>query len=508
MLQKNCKISGTLKDAALAVVTIMVIFIASCGQSAAPGSTNFTETSTGASRRPWGMAFSKDYSLLYVANSSQHSISIYNTAAMVEVGSITTTCKPYRMAFNSDYSRMFVSHDISGVNGGTNQCYYSQLSHGAMSDGSYLSVVDMSTLKVTKGIALTQVSNARDVVYDSTNDVVYVTGSGSSHGISMIDGTTDEIITNYTSSTGYFDITGMYPSKLIMDYTRNLMYIMAPTNNGIYFVEPDAPKSETFDLNTYNAQETGYCFGAERKNGCACDSDSDCASRKCDTTATLSFCASSCESNGGYPDGCTCSSDSDCRSGLCSSGSCMSYTKLLVSNVEGYCDRDTDDCYDANDDQFKSPNKMADLGLCDEPWDVEVLSDNTAYVSCYGNFDDDDYDPLLRVMWDTNGLAVNGSAVVTLDSARQCDRPTEITSDPSGRYVFVICFGNNAVLAINQSTGDVLKSVEVPSTPADIIASDDYFFVTSMSEYSIYRYPIADLPLDHADRPQVIKLKQ
>lgn len=514
MIQRNTDRNGTTAAAGLALAILALFFIASCGQSAAPGSASFIDQPTGQSKRPWGMAFSQDNSRIYVANSSQHSISVIDADSLQEIDNIPTTCSPYRIALNTNHSKMYVSHDIRK---GGDGCHEWKTTHEEWGDGSYLSIIDMSTGEITEEMPLTSVSDVRNIVYDTENDVVYITGSDTTNpGSCIIDGLTDAQIKCYSSTGYYSNDSAMLPNKIIRDYERSLMYIVDPANNMIHFRKPIAPRDEIFSKRTYNAQQTGYCLGSNLKNGCLCSSNSECASGVCDETSSPAYCTSlytDADGDGKYPDGTWCETDSECEGGVCSSNTCMSYTMLNVNDFKGFCERDTGDCFET--EIYNSPHHMADLGLCTSPWDVEVLSDDTAYVTCFGKFGNDDEtnaetikDPLLRVMWDTTGLATYDNAYITTDSRRFCDRPTEIASDPDGRFVFVLCFGSSEVLAIDISTGELQDRINVPSAPADIIVSNDYFFVTSAYTASIFKYPIADIPLTGAGRAQVLKLSQ
>jgi len=345
---------------------------------------------------------------------------------------------------------------------------------------------------VTKEISLPDsIGGGLDVVYDPNNQVMYVLGNDNEK-IAIIDTTTDSYVDTIDSNV----IDWENPARIRYDSSNGRLYIVDHDDGYIYTLEPEDPKNLEFDPVLYNAQVSGYCYGSNLKNGCSCDSDSDCASGDCETDVMLPYCKQSdCSEDSDKPDGCSCSTDSDCDNGNCVSGTCYSASLPQATDIKGYYDLSTGLDYTTDEAEENWPD-LEDVD-CDNPADILILPDQTALVSCYGSFDGDnnqDDDSLMRLMWGPDGLAGNGDSMAATTSHNYCDKPSKMAVDPDddARYAFIICFGENKLLVYDFEMNQVAKRLNLPNNPIDILATSDYVYVSGSTSNTIARFSIPD----------------
>jgi YVTN family beta-propeller protein len=174
-------ISGIFLMAAAA----LLISSSSCGTASKPADTgNYT---TGNYTTPWGMALDKDASHIYVANNLANSVSMINTSSMVIEKTIPTLCNPRNLVFNNDYTKLYVSHDHMS------KCMNSQLTYDRKDD-SWMSVIDMSQLKVVKEFPLKTSSASVYTPYymdfDKTDQVIYLSDGAN---VAIVNAVTDTV---------------------------------------------------------------------------------------------------------------------------------------------------------------------------------------------------------------------------------------------------------------------------------------------------------------------------
>ncbi len=461
-----------------AFLLCVCFWVSGCGQSAAPQNSGLTET--GAYSLPWGLTLNKDASKLYVVNNLNFSVSVVRTDRMATIKTIPVACWPRYITFNRDYTRLYVTHD-SLVS-----CSYPQTGYEKL-NGTYVSVIDISEGKVVKEIAITSISGARSIASDENNDAIYV-HSPTTRAIAVIDDSTMSLVDTDTLSDLASSVTMRY------DSSNDRLYVVDDEDARIEMLDIEDPLTLKFDSPYYNAQENGYCLGTDMPNSCACSTDSDCASRDCDTSLALPQCVYSCNaSSSKYPDGCICASDTDCIGGTCLTDSkvCATKTDIYLGTIRGYYDREKSITYSTTDAE-EINGDLKYLSICKQPRDILPLPDQTAYVTCTSSNAEDESDPLLRIMWDDDGLANSGKIVSTLDSAEPCNKPTRMAADPTYTYAFVLCQGQGVMLVIDIASGKVLFSPEVPDFPIDIVVSSDYAYVSTSSANEIFRYSLTE----------------
>lgn len=458
-----------------AAIAACCFALASCGTAGAPPANPPIRTG---SKMPWGMAFNADRSMLYVANYLAYTVDVYKTPDMVIHTTIPVYCKPRHLAFNSDYTELFVSHAAVDF------CANSQVTFEKKS-GGWVSVINIAQNKVTGEISLndgsSDLTGPTQIVFDPAANIFYVTDS-KNYKIAVIDAESKQLL-NHMSLFDYMNLT-----RIIVDTDRGINYGFATTTLLVPFVA-DSPAANTYKVLGRNWQDIGYCAGdIENRNGCACSKNANCNSNSCDTGAELYNCKYNCPSSNA-PGGCACDDYSDCAYGICDTGVCNSVSALRLDVVRGVCDPSTTHCLSL------AQAHLENLG-CRVPWDALPLSDNTIYVTCNGLEADKNIDqPVIRILADGPGLASSASSVITEATLEKaCREPTELATDPSERYVFIACYGDNSIVVVDPADGDVLKTIALPGPPIDLIASDSFLYATLSTVNEIHRFPISSLP--------------
>ncbi len=454
----------------------LLLMMAACGTASSSKDTG--SFYVGTSKVPWGMALNSDYSLLYVANSVENTVEIFDTATMNSLLTIPVLCTPRAITFNSDYSKLYVSHDNQ------NKCTNSQISYAQRNEG-WASVISIADKKVVTEISLSTTSgyvqNARDIQYyhdptksvaDFSSDAVFFTGyqaESQAGSMEIINASTDAASAMYVP-----DSESPIPFRVRLDTSKGLMYILDAYTQVISIKKLTDPQSNSFSNYTYNGQTTGYCAGTtNKKNNCACTYNSECNSGLCNTSALIPYCKEA--------------------SGV---GEEM-VTRLILADssynikVRGICDPSTKLCTDAI-------TNSSDYGYmkCINPWDILPMDDGTMYVTCNGGTDEDEKDDeqyLFRVLIDDDGLASTNSSVVSPTSDLVCAQPTDLATDPDQNYVFVACFRDRYLAIFDGHTGEYLGKKDLPGPPVDIIASRNYVFVSTSSANKIMRFSINPL---------------
>lgn len=261
---------------------LMMVFASSCGQGAAPSDTGVYTTES--YDIPWGLALSKDGTMIYAANYLRDNISVYDTSTMKVSYKISTMCKPLYMEFNADYSRLYVSHDKQSA------CLKSQTSFSTL-NGIYISVIDVAAKKVVKEISVSGVSLAiRDMVFDSNHNVLYAV-SPDSGKIAIVDAGSNSVV-----NTISYDSATFKPMRVRYDAASNMLYILDVAKGNIEISQPVDPANLEFNKIGYNKYKDGYCVAkldtTPLRDGCPCDGDSKCKSGTCDITQTFPYCGS------------------------------------------------------------------------------------------------------------------------------------------------------------------------------------------------------------------------
>jgi len=473
-MKATIKMIWTRAKAAIAVGTLLAL--ASCGTASTPPDPNTTQLLT---KLPWGMTLNTAGTRLYVANELAYTVDVYDTSDMTLLDSIPTLCYPRQLTLNADESKLFVSHK------GLTSCYYSQTSYSPRS-GIWVSVIDLNKRKVTTEISIGEGTGPTTISYDPSAKVFYLVVTAA--GIQKVAVLGEEAETllgfisyfTYVASGGDLPANNKKPFRVVVDPNRkypedsnsNMAYVLDYSNRYIYPFSTSNPAAEEYNFPQFTLQTAGYCARTESAhklpNGCVCTQGTDCYSGSCEkeTQGYLYFCkAAECSAN------------------------CDAKSAINVNSVGGYCDPVTEHCRTAGQlgVSFRS---------CVNPWDILPLSDNTLYVSCYGSSaDEKELQPVYRILVDEKGLSVTGKSIIALEgSFQECRRPTELAADPQERYVFVACYYDEVVLAVDPYDGDVLESIQLPGPPASLAVSDDYIFVTIPTKNQIFRYPIASLP--------------
>ncbi len=232
---------------------------------------------------------------------------------------------------------------------------------------------------------------------------------------------------------------------------------------------------------TCGAVATWTCSNITQKS---CAVDRDCESYSTGTCPSLKCVKGDTNKE--------CQVNSDCDydvSDTCKNGACQTKT-AGANSILGFCDRDQGTCTNFGDLKTSDLLYMS----CKNPWDVLPMPDKSMYVTCNGlnnSSDKSEKQPLLRIYIDKAGLAVNSASVADKSSRKLCRQPSEMATDPSGRYVFVICTGDNIVAVINAQTGEYIAHRDIYGKPVGIIASDKYIFVSTSSGNQIDRIPIS-----------------
>jgi len=143
---------------------------------------------------PTDVTVSADGTRLYVANNVRNSVSIIDTASMDAIADIRVSCNPRHLAVDSADTKLYVSHDnVSG-------CRLSPLPQLDTDpttgfSGTKVTFIDLTTNAATKELRLNgmkqdgkirSLSSARQMFWDTSNSVLYVTGLDSS-SVAMID---------------------------------------------------------------------------------------------------------------------------------------------------------------------------------------------------------------------------------------------------------------------------------------------------------------------------------
>jgi YVTN family beta-propeller protein len=504
-----------------------LLLAASCGTSSKPSDISVTRPGK---KMPWGMALSTDGTKLYVANQTSYTVDIYDTSSMKLLDSIPVMCDPRQLALrvvDGVDTKLFVSHmGLTADPLRPKYCAYSQISYDKRSNG-WVSVIDLLAsppLKVTNEISLAYGSSdissgPTRITYDSDADVFYVSTSvKANYLIAVIDAQSETVLHYMTTFVGsktpfrvVVDTRRHYPSTS----THNLSYLLDSANAKIYPFAIDNISTASYKYVTFDGQSTGYCAGTTKlANYCACSSDTACNSGLCYKEAgqQLYYCKPNCSASSAQT-GCACSTVADCAPGLsCVDNLCATTSMIALgtTSIVGYCDPEGTQCKtpcktSGDDKAICKTNPLdnpaiynSDNRQCSSPWALLPLSDNTLYVSCYGGTTDLDAtseQPVYRVIVNDKGLASNGTAVVTEASFQECLRPTELASDPSERYVFVACTGNNSIQVYDPYDGSLVEDLALPGIPTGLIASDDYVFATMGAQDAIYKYPISRLPV-------------
>jgi len=482
-LKRKAVNKKNIHSAVLALLAAALVFLAaSCGTTPEPSVDN--QYVEGYRKGPWGVALNQEATRLYVANNLEHSVDIIDTSSMTVLTTIPVLCSPKHVVFNGDYTKLFVSHDKQD---NTKLCAITKDPNVLTEErrsGAWATVIDIATSKVKKEIALDsggrELSKIFDATYDPVRNLIYMKDA-------VIDPVTETLV-------NYMSISGATLFKNRLDAGRNILYSLDSANHMIYVRKPTDPALGKFDNVTYDAQTRGYCAGSSNlRNGCACTSGRSCASGKCDTTTMQEFayCVRDCSLTTAKKSGCSCAGDSECASGICSSGMCATKTQLNISiasgegnMIRGYCDMSSKACVEES---------VKNLSGCTNPWDMELMSDNTMFVTCNGTNDTKtELQPLYRFIVDDDGLASNNSSVATDESAKACMRPTEIGKDPSERHLIVLCTGAPNLLNIHLHDGFWKESIGLTGYPADVVVTDNYAYITLATKDTIYRYPIPD----------------
>lgn len=203
-----------------------------------------------------------------------------------------------------------------------------------------------------------------------------------------------------------------------------------------------------------------------------------------------------------YPNGCSCDYDTECvgnekGTDFCdgNDGVCKTYSSINVSTVGGFCDMRFNDCYDQ--ETAKAYNQeISTIGSkpCKNPTDILLLSDNTAYIACYGistGSEHENVDPLYRILLNDDSIAHDAKTLVTFKSEIAfCDKPFKIVKDPSEKTALVLCSGTNIIYALDIETGATIKTFSAPKNATDIAISADSFYVSGTTSDKITKYPI------------------
>lgn len=496
----------------MALAAILCLLFSGCGQESPPGNTGGIFP-TEAYSSPWGMTLNEDGSRLYLVNNLGFSVSIIRTDNMKTIATIPVSCYPRHLALNDDETRLYVTHDDTSGKNCASMTGYELL------DGTYVSVIDLDDNEVVKEIELAGITGARKITVDADNDVLYAYAP-TQKSVVVIDDKNMSYAGKYESNRGETIIetedgntTTNNPSSVGMRYDpeKDMIYTLdyepnsADSTNyviGTYII--DDARNIDFPHYYYDSQQHGVCVGNSLANGCACGSDSGCASYDCDLTLALPVCVQSCDSRSeqsssgfpDYPDGCPCTQDSDCISELCRPDTlqCATEARITVNSRRGYMDRNTSQVYDT-DQATEIKTSLSELGICYKPRDILPLPDNTAYVTCSSSdaSSESTPEPVLRILWDDDGLANDGKVVATLDSFSACNKPTRIEADPTCTYAFVLCQDDSAMLVIDIASGDVVDMPGIPENSVDLVVSMDYVFVSTSSSDRIFRYSIREL---------------
>ncbi|HOY62655.1 MAG TPA: hypothetical protein PLK80_13690 [bacterium] len=466
---------------AFILIALCAFACSSCGTG--KGRVDNTDYMIGAGRAPWGMALNEDGSRLYVANNGYNTVEVFNAATMDSIASIRVICGPRYLAFNRDYTKLYVTHD-SDTMLDSNSCAISAYDPSQVRRiGSYVSVIDIAQMQVVNEINIEAsnalIRNPRNITLDTVNNIFYVVGLTTTGIVSMVDADDDEVLGGmsvYSTRKAY---------RINFDEDRGIGYMLEPSNNRINVFNATDFREDNHTEYTFNGQTQGYCAGTSgNKNSCACTANGNCNSGYCDQSYILPVCATACSGSTSNRSGCPCTQNSNCSSGICDNNVCVTPTIIGLSSVRGYCDTSDGMCLTPAQMGMTSP-------ICKEPRGMLLMSDNTMYVSCYGDSTGGSASqPLLRIILDNDGIASNMASVATTQSFMSCIRPTELAKDPSEEYVFLLCSASAAVLVIDADTGNAVDIFSVPENPTHMVASDEYVFVTSAASGAIHRQPI------------------
>jgi len=471
-LKLKCFHQKTIKAAfVLVFFASFSAFISSCGTSSGGPAVQY-DYFIGDYQIPWGMVLNEDGSRLYVANSVANTITEIDTSSMNVLRTVDVICRPRNLAFNPSYTKLYITHDNQSND---DECSTSEyLPSEVRRSEAWMSVVDIDEMEVTNEVELKydgiDPSSPRDIEYDSINNLIYVTAT-KNYRIVIVDPQTETTIKHLTI------FSGLKPINIEVSKSENIAYAL-DTDGYIYpFTLADA---DTTDIErvTYNPQLEGYCASANNPNGCACGSNSNCNSGSCGGGGQLTYCVEKCtKSSPNIENGCACGSDTDCSSGICVDGYCEANSSLGLQSFRGFCDPDSGSCTEY------------DIGSCFVPWDMALVNDDTIYVSCKGDDEEkDEKQPILKVIVDDDGLANSNKAVAYEIGEEICRQPTALATDPSREYVFAVCYRKNRLLTFIADTGEEISNIEIPQNAIDIVASNDYVFVSSSTENKIIKY--------------------
>lgn len=200
--------------------------------------TNEAIDNGGAGYWPWSMVFNPINEDIYVTNRNTESVTVIDGDSNEEEENIPVGSDPMGIAVNPDTEKIYITHN-KGINAGT------------------VSVLDAETNEIIGTISLGNHTRPLAVTINPNNNTVYVTDQAE-NGIFVIDGVTDSLIGNMSTSTDPVGAT-FYPENealYITDYYENSVLVYS--NSFVNMSSQDVESSNISDQNTGLGNGTNF----------------------------------------------------------------------------------------------------------------------------------------------------------------------------------------------------------------------------------------------------------